>query len=150
MPRARVAGIILKDDAVALIERRRGGEVYYLFRGGGAEGDEALAAALTREIREELGLQIKVDTLVAEVVYQGSTQYYFTSTVTGGAFGTGRGQEIVGPTMPEDGTYTPAWIPVKQMRQYRIFPKDIVELILNAIEVGWPATPSEFTDLGRA
>lgn len=56
----RVAAIILKDGAIALIERQRGGELYYLFPGGSVEAGESNEDALVREAREELGLTIVV------------------------------------------------------------------------------------------
>lgn len=113
------------------------------------EGDESLTEALVREVLEELGLHIEIDMLVAEITYQGSVQYYFTARVVDGTFGTGLGQEIVGPLTREDGTYTPIWVSLSEMRQYSIYPKALVELILTAIDLGWPTTPVKLTDPGR-
>ncbi len=139
----------MKDNAVALIERRRGDVLYYLFPGGAVEGNESPTEALVREIREELGLRIEVDQLVAEVSYQGSVQYYFAARVIGGIFGTGYGREIVGPVAPDDGTYTPVWIPIAHLHDKPVHPKRAVEIILSAVDAGWPATPFKFEDSGR-
>ncbi len=150
MPRGRVAAIIVKDNAVALIERRRGDDIYYLFPGGAVEGNESPTEALIREIYEELGLHIEMDQLVAEVSYQGASSTTSLPGVVGGVFGAGYGREIVGPTAPEDGTCTPVWIPIAQMHHKPVYPECVVETILNAMESGWPATPLKFEDPGRA
>ncbi len=149
MPRDRVAAILIQDDAVALIERRRGQDLYYLFPGGRVEGTETLQDALAREIIEELGLHVEAARLVAEVSYRGSVQHYFTSRVVGGTFGTGRGAEILGPTPPEDGTYRPLWVPTSAMSGMPIYPSCVVELIMASREGGWPMTPRTFVDPGR-
>ncbi len=149
MPRGRVSAIIMKGSAVALIERHRGEALYYLFPGGGVEVDESPAEALAREIHEELGLRIEVDQLVAEVTYRGSVQSYFTARVVGGVFGTGSGREIVGPTAPDDGTYTPVWMPIPQLLHTPVHPKRVAEIILTATKAGWPTTPLKFEDTGR-
>ncbi len=149
MPRGRVAAIIVKDNELALIERRRGNALYYLFPGGGVEGDESLTEALVREIHEELGLLIEVEQLVAEVSYRGSIQSYFTARVVGGVFGSGSGPEIVGPTAPDDGTYTPVWIPISKLLDTPVHPKRVVEIMLTATNRGWPTTPLKFVDTGR-
>ncbi len=149
MPRGRVAAIIVKDNELALIERRRGDALYYLFPGGGVEVDESLTEALVREIHEELGLLIEVERLVAEVSYRGSVQSYFTARVVGGVFGSGSGPEIVGPTAPDDGTYTPVWIPILQLLETPVHPKRVAEIILTATNAGWPTTPLKFVDAGR-
>ncbi len=149
MPRGRVAAIIVQGNAVALMERHRGDALYYLFPGGGVEGDESPTDALVREIHEELGLRIEVEQLVAEVTYRGSVQSYFTAKVVGGVFGSGSGSEIVGPTTPDDGTYTPVWIPLDRLHGLPVHPKRVVDIILTARDASWPATPLRFDDAGR-
>ncbi len=149
MTHKRVAAIIVKDDAVALIERCVGRELYYLFPGGGVECDESLPEAVVREVLEELGLHVETEQLVAEVLYHESVQYYFVVRITGGTFGTGHGQEIAGRPTPKDGTYTPVWVPLSTIHQYAVHPKGVVALMLRASNEGWPLMPSRFADQGR-
>jgi 8-oxo-dGTP diphosphatase len=87
MPRARA--IIVRDRAVALIERRRDGLLYYVFPGGGLEHDETPETAALREVREELGLLAEIDRLVAQFRRDGDLQFFFLATITGGAFSAG-------------------------------------------------------------
>ncbi len=56
----RVSGIIMRDDALLLIEHRKKDETYWLLPGGGVQRGESLSEALCREFREELGVAISV------------------------------------------------------------------------------------------
>jgi len=143
-----VAAIIVRNNAVALIERHRGDAHYYLFPGGGVESDESPTDALVREIHEELGLRIEVDQLVAEVTYQGHVQLYFAARIVSGVFGTGEYPEI-GSTAADDGTFTPVWIPMDKLPQLPVHPKRIVEIIPTAVDKGWPTKPLKFEDPRR-
>jgi len=145
----RVAAIILREQSVALIERRCGGNLYYLFPGGAVEEGEALERAVVREAHEELGLITIVDRLVAEVSYMGNIQFYFLAHFIGGVFGTGTGAEILGLGPPENGTYTPVWMPAGDLLQKPVYPRAVAEVIARAIDEGWPAAPLKFLDPGR-
>jgi 8-oxo-dGTP diphosphatase len=72
--RRRGAVILIQGGKVALIRRERAGRIYYLFPGGGAEGDETPEQAAVREAREELGLTVALTRLVAEVRFNGVTR----------------------------------------------------------------------------
>ena len=62
------------------------------------EGEDAQQAA-RREAAEELGLDVEVGALVAEVLVTRTTgvsrQLYFLARTLGGTFGTGTGEELV-------------------------------------------------------
>ena len=54
-------GIILRSGRVAMIRSRRDG--YYKFPGGGIEPGETQEEAMIREVREEAGLIVRLDTV---------------------------------------------------------------------------------------
>ena len=58
-PSAR--GIIIKNNKIALVYSTK--EKYYKFPGGGIKGDEDMRAALIREVREEVGLNVIPDSI---------------------------------------------------------------------------------------
>jgi 8-oxo-dGTP diphosphatase len=69
----RAVALIVQDGLVALIERRWEGEApYYLFPGGKVETGETAEVTVVREVKEELGLDVSVGPLAAEVSYEGS------------------------------------------------------------------------------
>ena len=57
-PTVRVAGLILRDAGLLLVRQRRLDRDYWLLPGGGVHFGESLTAALRRELREELCLEI--------------------------------------------------------------------------------------------
>jgi 8-oxo-dGTP pyrophosphatase MutT (NUDIX family) len=68
MPRA--AAILIENETIALIERWRGGRLYYLFPGGKVEDGESLVETVVREVKEELGLTVEVQQLIADLLRQ--------------------------------------------------------------------------------
>jgi 8-oxo-dGTP diphosphatase len=68
-PTIRVGAFITHDRRVLLVQQHRAAEAsapaYWLLPGGGVEFGESLEEALTREVREELGLTVLVDRPIA-------------------------------------------------------------------------------------
>ena len=65
--RIRAGIVLIEDDKVALIERYRDGKHYFVFPGGGADGDETPKQAAIREMDEETGLRVTVKRKLAEI-----------------------------------------------------------------------------------
>lgn len=147
----RAAALIIETDHVALIERRNTGSLlpYYLFPGGHIEIGETPPEAAIREIWEELGVQIVVQQIVAEVRYHGDAQYYFAAVITGGVFGSGTGAEMIGVNAPEDGTHTPLWMPVARVPAEPVYPQGVAALVVEAAISGWRTECTRFEDEGR-
>ena len=60
-PRVRVAGILIEDDKILLIEHLKKDKRYWLVPGGGVDWGESTAEALIREYNEETNLDISVE-----------------------------------------------------------------------------------------
>ena len=60
-PRVRVAGILIEDDKILLIEHLKKNKRYWLVPGGGVDWGESTAEALIREYKEETNLDISVE-----------------------------------------------------------------------------------------
>jgi mutator protein MutT len=133
----RAAIILLKDGQIALIERHRAGQHYFTFPGGHVEPGETPEQAALRETREELGIDITIQKLVAEIWWHGLPQYYFLVEAAGGAFGTGKGEEMNNP-IPERGVYIPTWIPVRELLDLPVLPRSMAKIVLQAQSTGWP------------
>jgi 8-oxo-dGTP diphosphatase len=61
-PRVRVSGFIVVEDRVLLVRQHRAAErtspAYWLLPGGGVTFGETFAAALEREVNEEIGVRV--------------------------------------------------------------------------------------------
>jgi 8-oxo-dGTP diphosphatase len=141
----RAAIILLQDDQIAMIERHRAGLHYFTFPGGHVEPGEAPEQAAVREAKEELGVDVSIQRLVAEIQWHAKPQYYYFVVASGGQFGTGTGEEMNTP-LPERGSYQPVWIPVKGLLDLPVFPRSMAEIVVKACSAGWSDTPALLND----
>jgi mutator protein MutT len=133
----RAAIVLLQDNKVALIERQRAGQHYFTFPGGHVEPGETPEQAAVRETKEELGLDVTIQRLLAEIWWHEKPQYYYLVEVAGGEFGTGAGEEMVHPR-PERGSYQPVWIAVQDLLNLPVLPQSFARMVVKAQSAGWP------------
>ena len=139
--RVRSAAILIQNNALALMERHRDGRHYFSFPGGGVDEGETPEQAVVREAHEELGIEVKVIRLAAEVWFRGKQQFFFLVEQTGGTFGTGAGEEFASDRDPARGTYDPIWMPLEQVTAQNVLPKQVAELVAKSHPDHWPVTP---------
>jgi len=135
---------LIEGGKVALIERRRAGKLYYVFPGGGTEYGEWPTETVAREVEEELGLQVRIVRMIAEVIYRDRPQYYFLVERLGGEFGTGQGEEMGNSPHSRSGSFTPVWVPVDELQERIIHPASVVKLVKRAMREGWPEKPQRY------
>lgn len=135
----RAAALITEQGRVAAIERNRDGNVYYLFPGGKVEAGETSEEAVVREVREELGLEVEVGRLIAEVAFGANVQLYYLASVVGGRFGTGEGAEYSDGRELTAGTYAPVWLEIDGVLGVPLRPRCVAELLAESGRAGWPS-----------
>jgi 8-oxo-dGTP diphosphatase len=138
--RTRSAIILIEDDKLALIERRRAGRHYFTFPGGGIDKGETPEQAAIREAEEELGIHVEIKQKVAEAFFNGNTQYYFLAEKLSGEFGTGTGAEY-GKYNPEHGTYHPLWMLLADVSTNNVLPRELADLVVRSAKEGWSSGP---------
>ena len=144
---ARAAVVLVEGDKVALIRRLAPGgpHPYYLFPGGGLETGETPEQAARREAWEELGLAVRIERLLAVGVHRGNRQHYYLARASGGAFGSGGGEEMACTLDHPRGTYTPVWLPLAELGRHDARPRSLAALLQRGLPpAGSP--PLEVTD----
>jgi 8-oxo-dGTP pyrophosphatase MutT (NUDIX family) len=138
----RAVALIVQDGLVALIERRWEGEApYYLFPGGKGETGETAEMTVVREVKEELGLDVSVGPLAAEVSYEGHLQYFYRASILGGVFGSGEGPENAEPS------FRPVWQPIARLTSLPVRPLDVARIVEQSAG-GWPRSVLRLSDPG--
>lgn len=144
MERTRVAGVIFINGGVALMHRvgvlkRKAIQEYYTFPGGGLESGETLEEGTIREIKEELGIEVRVVKKLYELESEKFNQkeYFFLCEYISGKFGTGEGPEFSNdPKYKDSGKYLPEIIRKEDIKNILLLPPEIKDKFVNDLENG--------------
>jgi 8-oxo-dGTP diphosphatase len=116
----RANAIILKDGKILLIHRKKDGDEYWVFPGGGIEEGESADEAITREVREETDLEVvsAMELYHADNDDGRSHPYYLVEV--------GDGKPKLSAMAPEDNNdtnwYNPEWVELGNMEGLKIYP----------------------------
>ncbi|HOX41032.1 MAG TPA: NUDIX domain-containing protein [bacterium] len=118
MSTKRAVGIIINDEKVLLIHRFCDGREYYVFPGGGVDENETVEDAVKRELKEELGIEITLGTLLFHhpntAFGRTREEFYFLVTEFNGT------PQWIGETVHEEQTETnrfkPVWVNVSKIK----------------------------------
>jgi len=135
---ARAGVIIIEDGKVALIERYRKGQHYFVVPGGGVEEGENSEIAAHREAREELGVELELVGLAAQIGEGHGAHHYYCGKIVGGTFGTGMGPEMAGQYPPESGSFKAVWVEIADLEGLNVKPRALCNLIASIPASGWP------------
>jgi 8-oxo-dGTP pyrophosphatase MutT (NUDIX family) len=122
-----------QDEQVALIWCEEGGEAFYCFPGGRLEPRETWEEAAIREAREELGIEARLDRLVAtfHLTWAGNPAdgegRFYLATAVAGVFGSGDGPEYTPGLYP--GVYIPRWVTVAELPSLDVRPRQIARAL---------------------
>ena len=139
----RAAVVVIDGDSLVLVERVRDGRRYYLFPGGTVEPGETAERAAIRESLEELGLEVEIIRPVARATFGHNEQLYFLARSTGGTFGTGHGDELIGEPLSQAGSYRAVRWPIDGLSTVDVRPAALAAMVQRARSAGWPAGVTE-------
>ena len=135
MKKNRASAIIPYEDGLIVIRRIKGDnenrEEYYTIPGGGQEEGESIEEATLREIREELGIEVELTDKCYELESQGRKQYFFVAEYKSGKIGSGKGEEMTSINYEKYGAYIPEIISVNKIKNIRLLPKEIKDIIIS-------------------
>jgi 8-oxo-dGTP diphosphatase len=143
--RARV--VLVEEGSLALIERHRDGERYFLFPGGGVEQGETAAQAAIREAWEELGVHVELGDVLYEEEFGDVRFVYFEARITGGRFGSGTWPDHAQRTAlarAQSGTHEPVWLPLAELEGLDVRPSELVRRL--RVRYSRPGAPAPSHD----
>lgn len=141
--RRAVRAIVIKDDALLVMRRKKFGEEYYTLVGGGIGVGETPAQALVREAYEEASLNVANPRLlyVEEAGDPYGNQYIYLCDYVSGE-----------PTLPEESTeakihalganlYEPLWLPISKLAEVPFVSETLKKILVSAFKKGFPKQP---------
>jgi ADP-ribose pyrophosphatase YjhB (NUDIX family) len=133
----RVRAVIIENNKILLLKRKKDNIVYWVLPGGQVENGEINELALARECREELGVQVKVKELVHEMLSQkpeiyGQSEYFFNCEIVGGTLGSGIGPEWQSNSGYK-GSYKIEWIDLGHLSEIDLKPEEMKKIISNKL-----------------
>ena len=105
--RKAVRGIILKDDNIILMHRIKDNKEYYVYPGGGLENGETNEQCVAREIKQEIGINVKILKYLYRLEEEKDIEYYYLCEYLSGEVGTGTGPEYTDEIYINNGKYIP-------------------------------------------
>ena len=139
----RLAGIIPMGNGFALMHRvgvqnHPIGE-YYVFPGGGQEGNETYEEGVIREVKEEFGIDVKVIEKIYEMEHSNkmTKELFFLCEYISGELGTGTGPEFSGdPKYEHRGQYLPEIISREDVENITLLPFEIRDKFIEDMKKG--------------
>ena len=130
-PRVRVSAIVINNDQILLIHRKKDGKEYWVFPGGGVEADETVQQAAAREVLEETSLIVTGFGESFDFENMGGIHPAIFCTVNFAQPSLGNGNEINTP----DDWYNPEWVDIKLALSFtNLFPEAVVEHLRSKYE----------------
>ena len=130
----RGAAIIAQGDKIILMRRERGfgknKQIYYTIPGGGREEGEKIEETAIREIKEELGIDIKIKKLMYKLNTYMRMQYIFLGEYVSGILGTGEGEEYEEENYKKYGKYIPQVVSFEKLKKIQLVPETLKKEII--------------------
>ena len=129
----RVRAVIIGGENIVLMKRVVKDREYWVFPGGMVEKGETKKEALARECREELGIDIKIKSLLVkrdlDIYEDKQLEYFYLCEKIGGTLGTGEG-----PEYQEEkgywGTHEVKEMPFGEIVKLNLLPAEVKNLAL--------------------
>ncbi|MEV8372190.1 NUDIX domain-containing protein [Kribbella sp. NPDC056861] len=122
--RTRAVAVIVRDNLLLTMHRRKNGAEYYTLPGGGVDEGESIEEACLREIHEETGLTA---TLGDRLLVLGNEYYFAADAPAGEARLGGEEARLNSP----GNQYTLVWLPLEELAATDLKPAAAKEFLLS-------------------
>lgn len=140
--RIRAAGIVIRDDSLLVMFRRKNGREYYTFPGGTLENGESPQEAVVREIEEETTMTVEVGELLYELHRTGTLpkEYFYRCTYKNGTPAL-RSDSIEQKINDEaNNFFEPKWVQLSEIKNIPLLPAEIAERLSHDLQNGFSDT----------
>jgi len=124
LKRKRSRAIIINDNKLVSMYREFDDRSFYVFPGGGMEGNESEEECVIREVYEEFGITVKPIKKVYVYENEKSVEYFYLCDWVSGEFGTGAGEEF-DVNSKKEGVYIPKLIEISDIPNLPLMPTEV-------------------------
>lgn len=137
--------VIIKGGHLLAIKIHENNGTYYILPGGGQVHGENLHQALERECLEELGTEVEIGELIfvreyivknhelaAYHAHAHQTEFMFLCNVNQDSYNNG--------SSPDKGQIGTEWLPIKDLLEYKLFPRALRTYLISYFESGHATT----------
>ncbi len=134
--------IVLNSNGIILIHRKKlkNGKMYeyYATPGGHLENDETFEEACYREVKEELGLDVEIESLFMELKNDeiDTLEKYYLVNIVSGTLGTGNGEEFTNRDFEKYGSYEIEIIDKNRIGEINLLPIELKEKLIKYFKGG--------------
>jgi 8-oxo-dGTP pyrophosphatase MutT (NUDIX family) len=130
--------ILIRNDYVALVQHHESNKAFWLFPGGGVEIGETLIEAGVREVQEETGLDVQIESLLyVREALPGEIEFYVLASG-------GDGELFLGhdPDKQEQVLRDVALFPLSELQNldtFILYPRTIQRRLQQDFAANWPS-----------
>lgn len=117
--------IIIKDNKLVVMQRKKKGRQYCTFPGGHIEINENPVQCVKREVLEEFGIEVEPTKLVYVYEYKGGLQGFYVANWISGNIHITDSEEYTNDDTNK-GTYNPTMINISDMKRENLMPPEVV------------------------